>query len=180
MHRTVIKRKNRILSHIKDVRSLSPTERSNESMCGCYILAFGAIEFMIETLIRGWIRSNTRKHKHPYKGKSDVDNVIKVLEDLAETNIKGNHAIKYSKICELVEKLAGSAKKDIFKNKIDSAGGATTLVAAIDRIELTRHQVAHGNLWPNEISPNLDELENDFLYIYGSLISALNETLPRY
>jgi hypothetical protein len=181
MHRAVIKRKNRVLKHINTIRSLKPAEQTNESMCGCYVLAFGALEYMIETLIRGWIQSNVRKHKHPYRGKSQVDIVIAVLGDLAEQNLKHNNGISYSKICELVEKLSGAGNKQIFKRNIETfPGGVQALQTAIARIETTRHNVAHGALWPDEISPNLNDLEQDFMHVYSCLVVTLNTVLPRY
>lgn len=181
MHRAVVKRKNRVIKHIQSTQALRPTEQTNESMCGCYVLAFGALEYMIETLIRGWIQSNTRMHKHSYRGKARVDYLIKVLSDLAESNIRYNNGINYSNICKLVEKLAGTNNKDKFKASIDQySGGSAALIAAILRIETTRHNVAHGAFWPDEISPNLNDLEQDFMYIYSSLIETLNSTLPRY
>lgn len=181
MHRDVLVRRNRVIKYIQRVRELPIRQRSHESMCSCYVYTFGALEYMLETLIRGWIQSRVKQHKSPYKGKKSVDAVIKALEQLAESNLKANNGIKYSTTCELIEKLAGTQKKDMVKSVVDALpGGSAALGSAIARIETMRHNIAHGALWPDETSPNLDDLENDFLFIYNGLIVAINQALPRY
>ena len=181
MHRSVLRRKQKVLKYIDNVVNANPLKITNESMCYCYILSFASLEYMIETLIRGWIQSNIRYHKHYYPGKSKVDNIIMVLNELAEGALKYNNGIDYDKICDLVGKLAGDAKKDAFMLEVKSfSGGAPALKASIDRIKIMRHNVAHGAVWPDETTPNVSELKTDFSHIYDCLIQALNTTLKRY
>lgn len=98
-------------------------------MCLCYILAFGALEYMIESLIRGWVQSNVRKHRHPYPGKIKVDLIIGVLNDLAEFNLKHNNAIRYDRICPLIERLTGASNKARFTTGVSSFAGGGCLVS---------------------------------------------------
>ena len=180
MLRAVLVRKNRVSKIILGVRSLPPREQTNESMCFCYILAFGAIEYMLESLIKGWIQHSIRHHRHPYPGKPKVDYVITVLNDMAEFNLEHNNGIKFGKICDLVDRLTGSTRRTSLESGVDAyPGGRAALGAAIKRIETTRHNVAHGQLLPAEVSPNLAELENDFNHIYNCLVTNLDAALPR-
>jgi hypothetical protein len=180
MLRAALTRKNQVTKYIAEVKSLPPKEHNNEAMCFCYVLAFAAIEFMAESIIRGWVQHNIRKHKYPYRGKAHVDNVIGVLSDLAELNLRSNHSMDYSRICELLEKLAGTVAKDNFRRSVRRhKGGVRALNVAIDNIKTTRHNVAHGVMMPNDISPNLAQLETDFNHVYACLIENLNRALPR-
>lgn len=181
MQRDALTRKNRTLNYIRDIKNLPIRQRSHEQMCSCYVYTFGALEFMLETITRSWIQSNIKKHKIPYRGKSSVDRVIGSLESLAEYNLEKNHKMDYEAACDLVQKLAGREKRDELKLRVGQApGGVNSIITAIKRIQTTRHIVAHGKVWPNETSPNLDELESDFILIYEYLIKPMNEVLRRY
>ena len=170
-----------MLKHIDEIRSLPPQERSNDRMCSCYVFAFGALEYMVETLIQGWVQSNARKHKPRYKGKASVNQLLEVLNDYVEKSIIRNNGFDYNKICYLIERLAGQQRHDQFQTSVAAhPGGANALIAAISQITKLRHNVAHGKFWPDEVSPNLDELETAFLSVYDVLIVGLNDTLPRY
>lgn len=180
MLRAVLIRKNRVSKIISETASLPPRELTNDRMCFCYVVAFGALEYMIESLIRGWIQHSIRQHKHLYPGKPKVDYIISVLNEMAEFNLEHNNGIKFKKICDLVDRLTGSTNRVNLESAVAAyPGGSAALGSAIKRIETTRHNIAHGALLPNEASPNLTELENDFNHIYDCLVKNLDMALPR-
>ena len=180
MLRAVLTRRNKVSRLLVDTQSLPPHQQTNDRMCFCYIIVFASVEYMIESLIRGWINHNVRKHKYPYPQKPRVDYIISVLNDLAEFNLERNNGIRYGRICELIQKLAGPTSKTSFKASVDAfPGGSGALDTAIKRVETTRHRIAHGQLLPDEVSPNLAELQKDFDHIYACLVENLNAALPR-
>lgn len=174
-------RKRNIDSMLRGVRQLPPTKSTNDQMCFCYLLVYGSIEFMIESTIRGWINHYLKKHRYQYNDKAQVDKIIEVLMANAEISLDSNHTINYSKICQLIKKLAGQSKYNQFKQLVQSSspGGTGEVIASLKRIAQTRHRLAHGIELPSGISPNVYELENDFNIVYTRLVANLDRVLPR-
>lgn len=183
MIRSVHERKQKVSIILARVNAIKSTSVKHDQMCFCYVLVYGTLEFMIETIIRGWIQHHLKKHSSigRYRGKRDVDRMIVALQANAEKNLELNNTIKYDKICGLLERAAGGTCLAKFKALVaaSSDAGANDTISRIERISLTRHRLAHGIELPQGISPNISELENDFEFLYKNLIKNLDQVLPR-
>lgn len=151
-------------------------------MCLSYVIVFAAIEFMAESIIRGWLVHNMRRHNGArYSKKASVERLLNALYANAELNLGSNHTIDYGRICELVSKLAGDGKGAELKRLVDasSPAGASFTIEALRRITTLRHNLAHGSHAPDELSPNLSELKADFNTVYTNLLTNLDNVLRR-
>lgn len=181
MIKTIYNRKRKISNRLKTLNSAHPTSFSHDQMCFSYVLVYGAIEFMIETIIRGWIKHYVDKHKFHYQGKKHVDYIIQILQKNAETRLDYNNTVDYDKICKLIEIIAGKEKREEFKNllKKSSSAGTHKVKTTLEKISQVRHRLAHGIELPEGISPNINELEEDFEFLYANLIKNLDFVFPR-
>lgn len=181
MLRTVYVRKLYIDKHFKIVGLMKNSKLKHEMMCNSYVLVCGTIEYMIESIIRGWLKHNINKHKHVYPGKKHVDGVLDTFYNNAELNLYNNHTIDYDRICNLVKSLAGDKIATSLKASVLAASppGVNMTASALKRVSLLRHLLAHGHNTTLELSPNISELESDFNTIYTDLIENLDKLLAR-
>ena len=181
MIRTVYLRKLYIDKQLGVVKAMPNNKLKHDTMCNSYVLVCGSIEYMIESIIRGWLKHNIKKHRYNYPKKKHVDDVIDTLYNNAEVNLYNNHTIDYDKICSLIKTLAGDQILFTFKANVRAASpaGAEATISALKRISLLRHMLAHGINTTTELSPNISELENDFNTIYKNLVENLDTLLAR-
>lgn len=182
MIRAVYIRKRKVQSFLRSVDKMSPRDpHKHERMCYSYVFVFASLEFMLESVIRGWTQYHLEKHKNArYRGKKSVENIVNILQQNSNLSLKKNNTINYKKVCDLLGLLAGTTAKDDFKLRIATLpAGANDVISRVERISLFRHHLAHGLYLPEDMSPNITELEADFLFLYSNFIVPIDRVLTR-
>jgi hypothetical protein len=181
MHEAVLERKKQILFIIDRVRKCSvKNEFRHEMMTYAYVLTNGAIEYMVETILREWVVVNVKKHANSnrYRGKIGVNEYLRISSEISTSTIDRFHNPDYGKIVELIKNVAGERVSKRFKELVDASKATEPeLNAKLNKINDFRHRLAHGKTLPRDTQPNLDELRSDFKNVYAHIIKNLDIAL---
>jgi N-acetyl-anhydromuramyl-L-alanine amidase AmpD len=153
-----------------------------EIMANCYVVTNGAIEFMVETILREWTSEHIKIHDKfsNYKGHKRINRFLSVVNTSIETKLNHFNDIQLDKIYELINFVAGEEIKIKFKNLLkNSRANEPDIDNRLEKIYRYRHSIAHGQKLPKETHPNLDELKTDFNCVYKHIIKNIIKALPR-
>ncbi len=181
MNNAVLQRKREVLSIIDQVKKSSVSNKfRHEMMTYAYVLTNGAIEFMIETILREWAKENINKHGSvgKYSGKKRVSTYLRVSVEICYKKLSRFNNPDYDKIVELLKNVAGEDIKNKFRKLVkESRGTEPEIDAKLKRINEFRHRIAHGGSLPKDEQPNLDELREDFKSVYKYIIKNIDIAL---
>jgi len=183
MHADIVRRKNEILSLFTQIKKY-PAQGvfHHEMMTYAYILANGAIEFMVETLLREWIEKMVAIHSRSkrYGGKIKVSNYLSISSEISKTNISSFHSASYERIVSLIDEIAGKIVRNKFKDLVKKSKVIEPdLDAKLKRINDFRGRIVHGESLPVFEQPNIDELKEDFGSVYKYIIKNLDTALQK-
>lgn len=177
MHSAILLRKREILSIIDRIKRYPVrNEFRHEMMTYAYVLTNGAIEFMVETVLRAWIEKTVDRHSksNRYSGKKKVTGYLHISSEISKKSISDFHSASYERILSLVEETAGKATKDRFKGLVQQSKAIEPdLDAKLKRINDFRGRIAHGESLPSDEQPNLDQLKDDFSSVYKYIIKNI-------
>lgn len=181
----LLERKKYVITLLKSVENHPSTGAfKQEMMTLSYVVVCGAIEFMIEHILHDWLSKTLKHHKGSrYRGKKCIQNFLNEQSQVKQKDIEEFHSTKLSQIRGLINKIAGQQAKDRFNQLFENDQSVYSINPDIDarleRINRTRHDLAHGTKIPNDIQPNIIELREDFLFIYEHLIKNVKKCLPK-
>jgi len=181
----LLERKKYVLTLLKNVENHRSTDAFKQEMMSLsYVVVCGAIEFMTERILYDWLNRTIKHHKYSrYRGRKYVQNYLEIQSQTGERSIDSYHSTKLSEIKGLIGKIAGQLAKDKFIELLENAQNTSSINpdinARLERINRTRHELAHGSKTPDEIQPNISELREDFLFIYEHLIKNVKKCLPK-
>ncbi len=182
MHPEVRKRKKEILSLLQLIKKYSVRKKfRHEMMTYAYILSNGAIEFMIETTLREWVKENINKHNKSvrYFGRKSVATYLKNSAEVLDLRVQRfNNPSSCNGIGDLIKDVAGEDAKNRFVTMVGvSRVMEPELDAKLKRINDFRHRVAHGVTLPQDEQPNIDELIADFKSVYKHIVVTVEKSL---
>ena len=181
MHEAVLERKKQILFIIDRVRKCSvKNEFRHEMMTYAYVLTNGAIECMVEIILREWVVVNVKKHANSnrYRGKVGVGSYLGISVEISNKTIGQFHSPGYGKIVDLIRNVSGELATVRFKRLVEASRVTEPeLDAKLKKINDFRHRLAHGQTMPRDTQPNLDELRSDFKSVYTHIIKNLDIAL---
>ena len=151
-------------------------------MTYAYILANGAIEFMVETLLREWIEKTIALHSRAkrYSGKIKVSSYLNISSEISKINISSFHSASYERIVSLIDETAGKLVRTKFKDLVKGSKAIEPdLDAKLKRINDFRGRIVHGENLPAAEQPNIDELKEDFVCVYKHIVQNLDKTLRK-
>lgn len=183
MDRAVLERKRQILSIIDQIRKSSATVGfRHEMMTYAYVLVNGAIEYMVETILREWVVNNVKMHANSkrYQGKVFVSKHLSISIEISNKTIDDFHSPSYGKIVDLIRNIAGDHASESFKELVKASRVTEPeLDAKLQKINSFRHRLAHGKAMPSDTQPNIDELGSDFKSVYKHIIHNLDLALKK-
>ncbi|MBI4994728.1 hypothetical protein HZC21_03740 [Candidatus Peregrinibacteria bacterium] len=181
----IIERKKYIIRLLREIEKCPATLKyRQEMMVFSYVLVCGAIEFMTENILQNWLAKTIKHHtSSKYRGKKYVQNFIEIQTQAREKNIENFTSTKLSEIKKLVGNIVGEKTKEKFNSLLDASQQSTVIepdiAARLERINRTRHDLAHGKKIPNDIQPNISELKEDFIFVYNHIIGNIIKCLPK-
>lgn len=181
----LLERKKYVLTLLKSVENHPSTGVfKQEMMALSYVVVCGAIEFMIEYILYDWLNRTLKHHRDSrYRGKKYIQNFLDVRSQEGEKRITKFHSTNLDRIKDLIEEIAGKQAKGKFSQLFQNAQNVYSISpdinARLDRINRTRHELAHGSKIPDDIQPNISELREDFIFIYEHLIKNVKTCLPK-
>lgn len=155
-----------------------------EMMSFSYILVCGSIEYMTEYILQNWLNKTISHHKSTiYRGRKYVQYFLETQIQAREKNIEDFTSTKLEKIKDLIRAIAGENAKKKFNKLLGASKNSTILQpdieSRLERINRTRHELAHGQKIPTDIQPNITELKEDFKFVYKHIIKNIKLCLPK-
>jgi uncharacterized protein YutE (UPF0331/DUF86 family) len=183
MHSAILERKKEIIGILDKIKKYPiRNEFRHEMMTYAYVLTNGAIEFMVETLLRDWIEKTIDIHScaRRYGGKIKVASYLNISSQISKTNISSFHSASYERIVSLIDETAGKTVRSRFKELVkQSKAIEPDLDAKLKRINDFRGRLVHGESLPIAEQPNIDELKEDFVCVYKHIIKNLDTVLRK-
>ncbi|MDP3794334.1 MAG: HEPN domain-containing protein [bacterium] len=181
----ILERKREVIRLLMDIEKYPATKDfKQEMMVFSYVLVCGAVEFMTESILQEWLDKTIKHHKgSSYRGRKYVQYFLSTQAKAREKNIKDFRSTKLEVIRKFITEVAGvPARKKfdlLFTQSQQSLSLRPDINARLEKINRTRHEIAHGQKMPNDIQPNVSELKKDFIFIYDHIITNIKKCLPR-